>query len=199
MTTRDRFLLLFLPGVVLALGYAAFFLGGKNRALAKLEAAATSARARAVQPQVVQGKQVQLARTQKELSQLVALNKELTQTWQALVKPCQIHERRADRLTRLIDLLHKRGLEVTFHHKADGRQENELSMSEAQKKMEKDIETKDKQKPQLWRVQVVGRFQDLTETLHEIGRYDTFAIPLGISMKQVEGSAYHSWDLLLWI
>jgi hypothetical protein len=199
-SARERVLTIVLPALLVVVVYGMFAFGGRQKALTKALDDLERTRAKAPAPAVLAGKQAEIKRVNLELETLQKNVAELKVKSDKLMTPFLQPEERQHRIDRLHDLLHYNNLVLLRESPAEGSKDGrDMRLSPSQDRLHKLLTEKSpaQHRPQLYRVDVAGRYLDMLEFLKALSEGDTIAIPLGLGMQDEKGR--REWTLLVWI
>jgi hypothetical protein len=199
LSRREARLLMILPALLIAAGYLFFFEQPNSAALRRLEkslAASTRTAVPAPRMEVAQRAVVLLE------AQVKAGQHKTTDAHPTSALPAQWTTplERLDALGAIASVFEAHSLvliDSSQQPDADGHSVVPRPFQEYAKTLEREAHYA---APQVWRVEAVGSYVDVLAALQELGRRNSFIVPLAISMQTLPDDATRRrWSLWLWV
>lgn len=197
-SSREQVLVMALPAFAVLASYAYWFHFPAEAELEKTQKELTPLKQQA-DLSILQQKTIQVAQLRREKEVLEARRQELENEWQAITGSSDDPARRNQRIENLTTLLQQHGLVVVEQAPSDGGKEGTLPplLEGVAKRL---AEGKGKQRPQIWRIRVQGRYTSLHRALQVLAEGEPLVIPLGVSMKEAGlNTKVREWTLMVWI
>jgi hypothetical protein len=196
---RDKLLALLLPATMIVAVYVLFFARGKMAECSKAALNLEKTRAKEPRPEEILAKQRQLDKATQGVEEAQVKLEAAQQKWLCAVAFCSTDSQRNERIEKFTRLLNKHDLRPMEDAEVDAGFKG-ANLSVAVESLAKTIAyLSPAQKPQLRRVRFHGRYADVLLALEELSQGETWALPVGLTMKTSDDPERRDWVLLVWI
>jgi len=195
MTQRDRAIALFLPAIMLILGFGIWLIWtGKYGEITKANKEMALAEEVAPTKDKLLQQQLRVMRAAKQAEEAVKSVAEARGKFLHTLR-CTDPVHRAERIHTLTTLLSNQGLVVIEHTEADAGKDRLPTRLEAFAK-----KLPIASPPKLHRIKFLSRYPDACQLTASLSQDGAVAIPVGLTMKEsTTDTDWHEWTLLVWV